>query len=123
MALHAPHVSANENFRNARPRLPRLPALLARMFLDVRYRRLAGRLAQEGQMKRARSVAIFVLAAIAMASLGAAPARAGGLTISPEAKQALDILYNGDSGAAIAAARKIQLAQPDHPLGFLLEGE
>ena len=74
-------------------------------------------------MKRARSVAIFVLAAIATASLGAAPSRAGGLTISPEAKQALDILYNGDSGAAIATARKIQLAQPDQPLGFLLEGE
>ena len=72
-------------------------------------------------MKRARSAAIFVMAA--MAAFAAAPARAGGLKISPEARQALDILYNGDSERAIAAARKIQLAQPDAPMGYLLEAE
>jgi tetratricopeptide (TPR) repeat protein len=51
------------------------------------------------------------------------PARAGGLQISPEARQALGILYGGDSDGAIAIARKMQLSQPDHPLGYLLESE
>jgi tetratricopeptide (TPR) repeat protein len=73
-------------------------------------------------MNRAH-ITIFIAAIIAAVALSSPPSRAGGLTISPEAKQALDILYNGDSDAAIAAARKIQLAQSDHPLGYLLEGE
>jgi tetratricopeptide (TPR) repeat protein len=73
-------------------------------------------------MNRAR-IAILIAVIIAGITLSPAPARAGGLAISPEAKQTLDILYNGDSGAAIAAARKIQSAQPDHPLGYLLEAE
>jgi len=73
-------------------------------------------------MNRAR-IALLIAAIFAGFVLCPAPARAGGLTISPEAKQALDILYSGDSGGAIAAVRKIQSAQPDHPLGYLLEGE
>jgi tetratricopeptide (TPR) repeat protein len=72
-------------------------------------------------MKRMRNAAIFLLAA--MASLVAAPARAGELSISPDARQALDILYNGDAEEAIVAARKLQLAQPDQPIGYLLEAE
>jgi tetratricopeptide (TPR) repeat protein len=72
-------------------------------------------------MKRARSAAIFFLAA--MAALGATPARAGGLEIPPEARQALDILYNGDADGAIAVARKMQFMEPDHPIGYLLETE
>jgi tetratricopeptide (TPR) repeat protein len=91
------------------------------MLCDVRYRSLARRLAQEGEMKLVRSAAIFFLAA--MATRGAAPAHAGGLQIPDEAKQALNTLYSGDADAAIAMARKFQSLEPDHPLGYLLEGE
>jgi tetratricopeptide (TPR) repeat protein len=73
-------------------------------------------------MKRAH-IAILIAAIITGLALSPASSRAGELKISPEAKQALDILYNGDSDAAIAAARKIQLAQPDQPIGYLLETE
>jgi hypothetical protein len=51
------------------------------------------------------------------------PARAGGLTLSPEARQVLDHIYSGDPDAGIAAARDIERAQPLSPVGFLLEGE
>src|SRR3984957_17829861 len=57
----------------------------------------------------------FVLLAI--------PAQAGGLTLSPQAQQALDHIYSGDPDAGIAAARDIERAQPQSPVGFLLEGE
>ncbi|MGA8224497.1 MAG: hypothetical protein WB780_22825 [Candidatus Acidiferrales bacterium] len=68
-------------------------------------------------------IAIIIAAIITTLALSPPPSRAGGLTIPPEAKQALDILYTGDAPAAITAARKIQSAHPDHPLGFLLEAE
>jgi hypothetical protein len=72
-------------------------------------------------MKRRWAATIFVLAA--MAALLVAPAHAGGLQIPDEAKQALNTLYSGDADAAIAMARKFQSLEPDHPLGYLLEGE
>ncbi len=68
----------------------------------------------------------FVLDFLCLASIAAilaAPARAGNLTIPPEAQQALDKIYSGDPDAAIVIARRIQQEMPDHPLGFLLEGE
>jgi tetratricopeptide (TPR) repeat protein len=73
-------------------------------------------------MKRAR-IAMFIAAVVAGLALSPSPSGAGGLKISPEARQALDILYHGDAPGAIAAARKIQSAQPEQPIGFLLEGE
>jgi tetratricopeptide (TPR) repeat protein len=51
------------------------------------------------------------------------PARAGGITLTPEAAHALELTYAGDPDAAIRAARAIQQAQPDNPVGYLLEGE
>ena len=51
------------------------------------------------------------------------PARAGGLTLPPEATQALARMYNGDPDAAIVIAKNLQQSQPDHPLGFVLEAE
>jgi len=73
-------------------------------------------------MNRTR-VAIFIAAVLAGLVLSPLSSRAGGLKISPEEKQALDILYNGDAEGAIAAARKVQVTQPDQPIGFLLEAE
>ena len=35
----------------------------------------------------------------------------------------MDAIYGGDPDAAIAIARGVQRAQPEHPLGYLLEGE
>jgi tetratricopeptide (TPR) repeat protein len=95
------------------------------MFRDVRYFGLARRLAQEGEMNSA-SRAIFISAFFCAAILAAflAPAaRAGNLTIPPEAQHVLDTIYSGNPDAAIPLARKIEQAHPDDPLGFLLEGE
>ena len=55
--------------------------------------------------------------------LFAIPARAGGIALSPEAAKALDQIYNGDNEAAVATARGIEQAQPDSPVGYLLEAE
>ena len=51
------------------------------------------------------------------------PARAGGFTLSPEAGRALDQIYSGDPDAAIVTAHGIEQAQPESPVGYLLEGE
>src|ERR1700678_262406 len=51
------------------------------------------------------------------------PVRAGSLTLPPEATQAMAQIYGGDPDSAIAIAQKLQLSQPDHPLGFILEAE
>jgi hypothetical protein len=55
--------------------------------------------------------------------LFAVPARAAGIALSPEAAKALDQIYNGDTDAAVATARGIEQAQPDSPVGYLLEAE
>jgi len=49
--------------------------------------------------------------------------RAGSLSLPPEARHAIDLLYGGDPDAAIPIARRVQQEQPDHPLGYLLEAE
>ena len=48
---------------------------------------------------------------------------AGGISLPPEARQAMDAMYGGDPDAAIPIARRMQQEQPDHPLGYLLEAE
>ncbi len=57
----------------------------------------------------------FVLLAI--------PCRAAGIVLSPDAAKALDQIYNGDTDAAVATAHGIEQAQPDNPVGYLLEAE
>jgi len=49
--------------------------------------------------------------------------RAGDITVPPEAAQAMDKIYGGEPDAAIPIARSLQQAQPDHPIGYLLEAE
>lgn len=51
------------------------------------------------------------------------PCRAAGIALSPDAAKALDQIYNGDTDAAVATARGIEQAQPDSPVGYLLEDE
>jgi hypothetical protein len=92
------------------------------MLRDVRYCGLAHRLAEEGEMKRAHNGFLFA-ALLAGIALPCIPVRAGGLTIPPEAQQALDKIYSGDPDAAIPFARALQQSQPEHPLGYALEGE
>ena len=50
-------------------------------------------------------------------------ATAGGPKLPPEALQAMDKIYAGDSQAAMAILRKLQQSQPENPLAFLLEAE
>ena len=71
-------------------------------------------------------VKLFGYLAIAMVSgisVVASPVRAGSLTLPPEATQALAQIYDGDPDGAILIAQKLQLSQPDHPLGFVLQAE
>ncbi|MFY9801641.1 MAG: hypothetical protein WAK78_01565 [Candidatus Acidiferrales bacterium] len=56
--------------------------------------------------------------------LGALPARAGEkLVLPPEATQAMETMYSGDFDGAIAILHGLEQAQPENPLGYLLEGE
>jgi tetratricopeptide repeat protein len=88
---------------------------------DVRYRSLARRLAQEGEV---RIRAVFSVAFVLLVAAMCAPqTQATGVTLPPQAMQALDLIYSGDPDAAIAIAHEMEAAQPDHPLGFLIEGE
>jgi tetratricopeptide (TPR) repeat protein len=63
------------------------------------------------------------VACVLVAVWFASAAHAGGITLSPEAAQALDEIYAGDSDAGIRIAHAIEQGQPESPLGYLLEGE
>jgi hypothetical protein len=88
-------------------------------------RPLAGSPASLGPARAARTGTMMAaaLAVLLGASLWPAPARAAGLDLPPEAQDGLNLLYSGQSEAALADFRRIQTAQPDHPLGYLLEAE
>jgi len=61
----------------------------------------------------------LVLAAL----LWPATAPAAGLHVPPAATEGLDLLYAGHADKALDLFRGIEAAQPDHPLGYLLEAE
>jgi hypothetical protein len=88
------------------------------MLYDVRHRRVARRLGQEGEVK----LFAIVVGCLFTASF-AVPARAGGIALSPDAAHALDQIYSGDPDAGITIARDIERDQPESPVGYLLEGE
>jgi tetratricopeptide (TPR) repeat protein len=69
------------------------------------------------------SCCLRTMGVILLAAVFAPRAAAQQITLPPEAKQALDKIYSGDPDAAVPIVRKLQLAQPDHPLGYLLEDE
>ncbi len=65
-----------------------------------------------------RALLLFVVASLP------APARADDhLDLAPEAKQAMDTMHAGDFDGAIVILHGLEQAQPENPLGFLLEGE
>lgn len=76
-----------------------------------------------------RGVCFTLRAAIARLGLGilvltmAARAHAAKLQISADAQRALDTIYNGDAGRAVVLARSIEEAEPQDPVGYLIEGE
>jgi hypothetical protein len=88
---------------------PGIFALRARMLHHVR------------EMKRARQRLLAVL--FFCATLFAAPARAAGIVLPPEATSAMEKMYAGDPDAAIALAQGIERAQPQSPLGYLIAAE
>jgi hypothetical protein len=65
----------------------------------------------------------LILVALFAALVCAGPARASGLQLPPEAVHGLDLLYSGQGGQAVAEFKRIQAAEPDSPLGYLLEAE
>jgi tetratricopeptide (TPR) repeat protein len=98
------------------------------MFRDVRYRGLADWLAQESEMtliwEPLCRASLHAVCALFLCTLLALPAGAGeNLTSPPEAQQAMDTMYAGDFEGAIKILRRLEQAQPENPLGFLLEGE
>jgi tetratricopeptide (TPR) repeat protein len=67
---------------------------------------------------------LHAVCALFLCTLLALPAGAGeNLTSPPEAQQAMDTMYAGDFEGAIKILRRLEQAQPENPLGFLLEGE
>jgi len=73
-------------------------------------------------MKRARG-GFMLMVIVAGMALHSQSGRAGGLTIPAEAQRAMDKIYSGDPDGAIPLVRALQQAQPEHPLGYALEGE
>jgi hypothetical protein len=63
----------------------------------------------------------FVICALLLP--GARTAKAQSLVLSPAATRAMQKIYGGDTQSAMALVKPLQAAQPDHPLGFLLEAE
>ena len=73
-------------------------------------------------MKRARWGYLLLMMIAGMAPRVPAT-HAGGITIPAEAQRAMDKIYAGDPDGAIPLVRALQQAQPEHPLGYALEGE
>ncbi len=64
-------------------------------------------------------VIVFVI----LPALVAPPARASNINLSPEAQKVLDTIYAGYPEDAVRLARALERANPQDPLGYLLEGE
>jgi hypothetical protein len=63
----------------------------------------------------------FAIAAFALFLPGGA--RASGLNIPQEAKEAIDLMYLGKTAEAVTLAHKLEAARPEHPLGYLIEAD
>jgi hypothetical protein len=70
-------------------------------------------------MVKAGAITLTILAVLS----GAVEAHAGGLHVPPLALQGMDLLYAGRTDQALADFRQIETAQPDNPLGYLLQAE
>lgn len=70
--------------------------------------------------------AVRLSAALVALMIGAglsAEARAADLNIPPSAKKALDAIYSGDARQGAVLARAFEQAEPQNPLGYLIEDE
>ncbi len=67
--------------------------------------------------------ALFYLAIAALAAFLPLETRASELNIPPEATQAIQLMYQGKPQEAVALARKLEAARPEHPLGYLIEAD
>ena len=72
---------------------------------------------------RITSLHFRVMLCLAVAAMAAAGTRASQLNIPPEASEAIHLMYSGKTDAAIALARKLEAARPEHPLGYLIEAD
>ena len=70
-----------------------------------------------------RRFLMLVVQSCAIALCICVPARAGSIPLAPDASRALDAIYGGDPDTAIAITHGIERAQPEDPLGYLLEAE
>lgn len=66
---------------------------------------------------------IRIVSCLAIAAFAAGEARASGLEVSPDAREAIRLMYSGKPDQAIEAAKKIETERPDHPLGYLIEAD
>jgi len=58
-----------------------------------------------------------------MAAVAAGEARASGLNVPPDAREAIRLMYSGKPDQAIALVKKVEAERPDHPLGYLIEAD
>ena len=68
-----------------------------------------------------RILPCLAVAGIAFLSPGAT--RASGLEIPREAREAIDLMYSGKTEQAVALARHLEEAHPEHPLGYLIDAD
>jgi tetratricopeptide (TPR) repeat protein len=66
-------------------------------------------------------LAVFTCLLTSLLSSGLAHART--IELAPQARQALEAIYGGDTDTGIEVARILEQRQPENPLGFLLEAE
>src|SRR6266853_1546402 len=66
-----------------------------------------------------RPAFFFIVTFLLAPSLG----RASQLNIPPQAAEAIRLMYSGKPDQAILLARNLEVAQPEHPLGYLIEAD
>jgi len=84
--------------------------------------RSGGNDATRSFFRRRASRYFHVLFCLAAAAFAAVPdSQASELNLPPKAVEAIHLMYSGKPDEAIALARQIESATPDHPLGYLIE--
>lgn len=68
-------------------------------------------------------ITLFPMAAAFLLMCFSVSARAEKLVVSPAVRFSLDKIYSGDIPGGIDDATRIEQENPDHPIGYLLEGE
>src|ERR1017187_2013742 len=72
---------------------------------------------------RNSSVRNFLLLLLAFAAFAARESQASQLNVPPQATEAIRLMYSGKPDRAIAVARQLEAARPEHPLGYLIEAD